>query len=516
MTTAEALTRSFAEFKPRNVPDDQLDAVNATVEAWMSVLTRIRDFYADAALRLIDQRFLFAEVFDDDALEALGIIPLDLKASVVEVQTAEKQMGSTVYASYGLVTPADDAWVKMSGPEAAALKKSFDEWNLLMLGNVSDGQRARINSVLKHGLSNGWDRDMLVSGMQKVNHDGMPEWRLRMIAQTESIRAWNNQHVESILSAGGFVGLKWLDGQRGACPSCRGLDNKVMVFGVDRAFVDPIRGFVAIHPPLHPNCRCAIAGAIESDLAPIQQQNLAKKRELEAPKEKPLTPRELANKQIKEALPNADINPENIPTLEAARLIADAFTELAALVPGATKTLKSMKFISDKSREWQSERGGHVYAYVDTLAANMTFNTTLWADLETYWAAKRRDISRGWTAGRQGPKSTVIHEFGHILDIHRMVPAFQKVFDLPEEDRDEVVAAFLAMEGARKLMNETHGYVSDYAKTHPAEHFAEDFLAGVEGKETHKEWFATLISYNQILDKHFPVVTPTVSPPGDT
>lgn len=504
MTTAESLARAFAEFKPRHVPDDQLIAVNATVDAWIATLARIREYFAEAIERTVAERFAFAELFDDENIE--GLIPIDLPTRVVELGNAERQMGSTIYAAYGLVTPDDDVWQKLAGPEAKALKEHFDWWNLAMLQNVSEGQRAALNNVLKQGLTNGWDRDMLTSAMHKVNVDRLPDWRLRTIAQTESIRAWNQQHVSAIVSAGGFVGLRWLDGQRGACPSCKALDNTVMVFGVDQSFIDPIRGLRAIHPPLHPNCRCAIAGAVESDLSPRQRENLAKKQEIEEekPRKKPLTPRELVKQQLSESLPNADIELGSMKNLDSVRIVADAFAELAKKFPGATKALKDVRFMKDTVRDWMSHRKGSVYAYVETGRPHMVFNASLWDDLETLIAKKKRDAFIGWTAGANGPASTVIHEFGHVLDVHRMTPAVKAAFDLDEEARNEIFGAMFKMEEARIAMQKTKKYVSRYAETNTFEHFAEDFTAGFEGRESHKAWFESLLAYNQILDKHLP------------
>lgn len=83
-----------------------------------------------------------------------------------------------------------------------------------------------------------------------------PRERAERIARTEVIRAHAQGAVAGYEESGTVRGLRWLDGQAGACSRCGALHNKVIPLGgkfyEDAQFGDGL-------PPRHPNCRCAVA-----------------------------------------------------------------------------------------------------------------------------------------------------------------------------------------------------------------------------------------------------------------
>lgn len=121
-----------------------------------------------------------------------------------------------------------------------------------LVTQVSDNVRADIRQAVVDGLQAGasW-RDI----RQKIEETGLPKWRAERIARTEVVRA-HAKGAEAGYEASGTVrGVRWLDGQAGACSLCRQLHNQVrrldQPFYVDR-FGDGL-------PPRHPHCRCAVA-----------------------------------------------------------------------------------------------------------------------------------------------------------------------------------------------------------------------------------------------------------------
>lgn len=134
---------------------------------------------------------------------------------------------------------------------------------------------AALNVIISQGLHEGLTREQLrqrlLDQATPAMSQLMPEWRARLIAQTEAIRSWNAVSYHALLQAGqGYV--RWIDGQVGACPDCSNMDGRIIpatLAAGNPSFVSNVRGLVARFPPLHPGCRCAIGGA---DAAEFRQQ----------------------------------------------------------------------------------------------------------------------------------------------------------------------------------------------------------------------------------------------------
>lgn len=121
-----------------------------------------------------------------------------------------------------------------------------------LVAQVADNVRADIRRVVVDGLQSGapW-RDM----RQKIEETGLPKWRAERIARTEVIRAHAKGAEAGYAASGTVRGVRWLDGQVGACPLCQELHNQVRKVG-EPFYVDKFGDGL---PPRHPHCRCAIA-----------------------------------------------------------------------------------------------------------------------------------------------------------------------------------------------------------------------------------------------------------------
>jgi SPP1 gp7 family putative phage head morphogenesis protein len=87
--------------------------------------------------------------------------------------------------------------------------------------------------------------------------------RSRLIAQTEVLTAFNAGAVSLYKASGVVNGLRWVDGQFGACRWCQSLHGKIIRLGGE--FGAEIGGTTlgGPFPPAHPGCRCAVAPVLE-------------------------------------------------------------------------------------------------------------------------------------------------------------------------------------------------------------------------------------------------------------
>lgn len=126
------------------------------------------------------------------------------------------------------------------------------EYAGMLVTQVSDNIRADIRRIVVEGLQAGEPWRNIRERIQEI---GLPRWRAERIARTEVIRA-HAQGAKAGYEASGTVrGLRWLDGQVGACPVCQELHEQVRK--LDEPFYEDKFGDGL--PPRHPNCRCAIA-----------------------------------------------------------------------------------------------------------------------------------------------------------------------------------------------------------------------------------------------------------------
>ncbi len=135
------------------------------------------------------------------------------------------------------------------------------EWGSQLITGILVESRSALNEVIAQGELEGKSREEIRRMLQE-NFDAsiMPEWRARLIAQTEVIRAANTA-ARNTYARLGRTEIQWLDGQPAACESCRalhGVSIRMMEGSRPGAFTDPVRGLTVYNPPLHPGCRCAV------------------------------------------------------------------------------------------------------------------------------------------------------------------------------------------------------------------------------------------------------------------
>lgn len=137
--------------------------------------------------------------------------------------------------------------------------KEAQQWivdhGLDLAKGLNDTTKARMKQILVNGQRLGLPIDKMRSSMQRQFTD-MSTWRARMIAQTETIRAYS-EGSQQVYKGAGVKNKQWLDGQAGADGICQGLDGEVV--GIDEFFSDGSFG-----PPAHPGCRCAIRAVMDN------------------------------------------------------------------------------------------------------------------------------------------------------------------------------------------------------------------------------------------------------------
>lgn len=154
-------------------------------------------------------------------------------AARVGTDTAQAQTGITL--SWEYLNPRVSEWAK--------------EYAGRLITRVTDGIKEKARTVVTEALQTG-------AGWQTVREQLAGEFglsRAERIARTEVIRAHTQGALQGYVDSGVVRGVKWLDGQNGACDDCHGLHNQTRTLGD----VFYTAGFGDGHPPRHPNCRCA-------------------------------------------------------------------------------------------------------------------------------------------------------------------------------------------------------------------------------------------------------------------
>jgi SPP1 gp7 family putative phage head morphogenesis protein len=167
-----------------------------------------------------------------------------LSAMRVGGQSAGRQLGMNL--SWDYIQPAAVEWARQNAGK-------------LVTGILPDIQ-TDISQIVMAGLSEGKTiyqiRDEIAGLRDDAERAVFPEWRAARIARTEVIRAHAQGAKLGYLESGVVSGMRWLDGQTGACPKCRELHNKTIRLG-EKFYIDPKFGDGL--PPRHPHCRCAVA-----------------------------------------------------------------------------------------------------------------------------------------------------------------------------------------------------------------------------------------------------------------
>ena len=167
-----------------------------------------------------------------------------LSAMKIGNQTAERQL--KINLSWDYIQPAALDWAR-------------EHAGKLVTGILSDVQMG-ITQIVTAGLSEGKTvyqiRDDIAGLRDSAEQTVFPEWRATRVARTEVIRAHAQGAKLGYQESGVVRGMRWMDGQTGACPKCRELHNKTIRLG-EKFYLDPKFGDGL--PPRHPHCRCAVA-----------------------------------------------------------------------------------------------------------------------------------------------------------------------------------------------------------------------------------------------------------------
>ena len=156
----------------------------------------------------------------------------------------ERQLKMKV--SWNYLQPAVKEWASAN---AAALVSQVGR-------DVKESIRGSVLDGISSGKTVYQIRDEIAGLKDDENNAVFPEWRATRIARTEVIRAHSQGAAIGYEKSGVVRGMRWMDGQSGACPKCRELNNKVVKLG-EKFYFDPKFGDGL--PPRHPHCRCAIS-----------------------------------------------------------------------------------------------------------------------------------------------------------------------------------------------------------------------------------------------------------------
>jgi SPP1 gp7 family putative phage head morphogenesis protein len=124
---------------------------------------------------------------------------------------------------------------------------------------INDTSRTRLKRILINAQREGVPMPAIRKRIQAQFVD-MSTWRARLIAQTETIRAYSEGALQVYREAG-IEKKRWLDGQINACPICLNLDNQER--RTDESFRDTVVNGSYDGPPAHPGCRCAVRAVVE-------------------------------------------------------------------------------------------------------------------------------------------------------------------------------------------------------------------------------------------------------------
>lgn len=172
--------------------------------------------------------------------------------------STRRAMQSGASHGQGLLNSITVDW-DINQPEVDAFLKR----HVLDLAKDLDGTtRGRLATVIRRGVREGQGIAQIQREIMDVARRMSVE-RARLIAQTETIRALNAGAVSLYRKSGVVNGLRWVDGQFGACLWCQSLHGKIIRLGGEFEAVIGGTALGGPFPPAHPGCRCAVAPVLE-------------------------------------------------------------------------------------------------------------------------------------------------------------------------------------------------------------------------------------------------------------
>jgi SPP1 gp7 family putative phage head morphogenesis protein len=239
------------------------DLVSAIDHAETVIARHFRAFATaiGAKAPLLASGFMLDEYADrvDDVLGPdLTSLQAELRVSIEIVMRRAMEIGSQ--SGQGQLGSIAVDW-DVRNPE---VDRYLERHALDLVKGLDDTTRERLAVVLRRGVRNGESIQQITSAIMDTARKMSAE-RSRMIAQTEVMRGYNAGAVAVYRASGLVNGLRWVDGQAGACAYCQSLNGKII--RLSAAGFETTIGSTTLSapfPPGHPGCRCAVAPVLEA------------------------------------------------------------------------------------------------------------------------------------------------------------------------------------------------------------------------------------------------------------
>lgn len=239
-------------------------ALNAAIDRTERRLARhFQDFSERIASRTAFLALPFQlDEFDDAvehtlASELMGLsqeLELSIRLSLRPVI----ELGGETASQHPLLARMHISWE----PDRPEVEEWLTRHSLELVKDLDATTKQRLAAVLRRGVHDGASMPEIARQVEDAARK-MSRQRARLIAQSEVLKSYNAGSVFYYRASGVVNGMKFLDGQYGACPYCKQMNGKVIK--LDDEFVSTIgeRTLRAPFPPLHPGCRCTTAPLIE-------------------------------------------------------------------------------------------------------------------------------------------------------------------------------------------------------------------------------------------------------------
>ena len=199
--------------------------------------------------------------FDDSVERVLGPEIIRTESELALVLDATLRTVVTLGADHAQLEPVLAGIDLAFDVDQVEVQRWLRSTRLELIKGINETTRREIASVLRRGQSEGWSMAQMAKGVE-ARARGMSARRARLIAQTESIRAYSKGALFAYEASGIVEGKRWIDGQVRACAYCSALHGRVVPLREQFAG-GPFGGVEG--PPLHPGCRCSIAPELSND-----------------------------------------------------------------------------------------------------------------------------------------------------------------------------------------------------------------------------------------------------------
>lgn len=178
------------------------------------------------------------------------------KANIELTRVSRGQM--TEALKDGVVLAVEEAGLTISVDVVVEQNQEWINNRLETFVQGVNGESAKkMAEQLRLGLNAGENIKELSKRVDKY-YDYNEKYRSMRIARTESAEAMGEGIMQGYRE-GGITYKRWLT-QSGCCELCDEMDGKIVE--IESSFGEDAFGGEAIHPPIHPNCRCTIVSEI--------------------------------------------------------------------------------------------------------------------------------------------------------------------------------------------------------------------------------------------------------------